>query len=170
VYTPTQTLFNFKLAYNAPDYETYQALLSPEEFTLTAEETPPDFPAEWGWREETEAARETLGDAYHVLLEMEAKAESVGAPAAGATTYTTQPIDVRVRVWRDPGYCYYARGPVTFGFTRPDASAPWVISEIRDGTGASHVDVVVNEQTFPCSWAAIKWDYLRRKRERDARH
>ena len=169
-YTPAKTLYNVKLAYNAPGYEEYEALLSPEEFTVKAEEPPPGFPAKWGRPEETEATRALLAEAYHILLEMETAPELVGTPPAEATAFTTEAVDVRVRVWREPEYCFYARGKVTFGLTRADASAPWVIAELVDGTGASHADVAANEQTFPCSWAAIKWYYLRRKQEEDARH
>lgn len=169
-YTPAKTLYNLKLAYNAPDYETYEALLSPEGFSLRAEEPPPGFPAEWGWREETEATRALFAQAYHVVLEMETAPELVGVPPIAATAFTTKPVDARVRVWREPTYCFYARGKVVFGLARADASAPWVITEVVDGTGASHADVAANEQTFPCSWAAVKWYYLRRKQEDDARH
>lgn len=169
-YTPAKTLYNFKLAYNAPDFETYEALFSPEKFTLKAQEPPPGFPDYWGRFEEMEATRALFDDAYHVVLEMETAPRLVGTPRAGANEFTTKPLDVRVRVWREPAYCFYARGKVTFGLIRPDASAPWLIAELTDGTGASHADVAANEQTFPCSWAAIRWHYLSRKREGDGRH
>jgi len=130
----------------------------------------PGFPAKWGWREEMDATRALLDDAYHVVLEMETAPGLVGMPPAAATEFTTEPLDVRVRVWREPTYCFYARGEVTFGLARSDASGPWVIVEMVDGTGASYADVVANEQTFPCSWSAIKWYYLNRKRGEDARY
>jgi len=170
VYTPAKTLYDFKLAYHAPDYETYEALFSPERFTLKVQEPPPGFPGEWGRLEEMEATRALFDDAYHVLLEIETAPGLVGMPPAAATEFTTKPLDVRVRVWREPAYCFYARGTVTFGLTRPDVSTPWLVAELTDGTGASYADIVANEQTFLCSWAAIKWHYLRRKREEDARH
>jgi len=169
-YTPAKTLYNLKLAYNAPDCRTYETLFSPERFTSSAEEPPPGFPAKWGWREEMDATRALLDDAYHVVLEMETAPGLVGMPPAAATEFTTVPLDVRVRVWREPTYCFYARGEVTFGLARSDASGPWVIVEMVDGTGASYADVVANEQTFPCSWSAIKWYYLNRKRGEDARY
>lgn len=169
-YAPAKALYNLKLAYNAPDYETYETLFSPERFTSSAEEPPPGFPAIWGWPEEMDATRALPENAYHVVLDMEATGGPVGTPPAAATEFTTEPLDVRVRVWREPAYCYYARGKVTFGLERPDASGPWVIVEMVDGTGASYADVVANEQTFPCSWSAIKWYYLNRKRGEYARY
>ncbi len=169
-YTPAKTLYNFKLAYNAPDFETYERLFSSESFALTVQEPPPGFPGDWGRLEVMEATRALFDDAYHVVLEMETTPGLVGTPPAMANEFTTKALNVRVRVWREPTYCFYARGKVAFRLIRPDASAPWLIAELNDGTGASHADVAANEQTFPCSWAAIKWHYLSGKREEDARH
>jgi hypothetical protein len=169
-YTPAKALYNLKLAYNAPDYETYEALFSAEKFALQAEKPPPGLPAPWRFREEIEATRSLFRDAYHIVLEMETAEESVGTPPAAATEFLTKPLAVRVRVWREPTYCFYARGKVTFGLSRADPSGPWVIAELIDETGASYADVVANEQTGLCSWTDIKWYYLRQRREANAGH
>lgn len=169
-YTPAKTLYNLKLAYNAPDGKTYETLFSPDEFALKADTQPPGLPAPWRFREEMAATRALFRDAYHIVLEMETTEDAVGKPPAGATEFVTKPLPVRVRVWREPTYCFYAQGKVTFGLMRADASAPWVIAELIDETGASHADVVANEQTGLCSWTDIKWYYLRQGREANARH
>ncbi len=168
-YTPAKTLYHLKLAYNAPDYEAYEALFSPGKFALQAEKPPTGLPAPWRFQEEMEATRALFKDAYHIVLEMETSEEAVGTPAAGAAEFLTKPLAVRVRVWREPTYCFYARGKVVFGLSRADASAPWVIVALVDETGASHADVVANEQTDLCSWTDIKWYYLRPTRGVNAR-
>ncbi len=169
-YTPTKTLYTLKLAYNAPDYRTYERLFSPDEYSLEAEAPPAGMPRPWRFREEMEAARALFRDAYHVVLEMDATEKAVGAPPAGATEFATDPVDVRVRVWREPTFCFYARGKVVFAFERRDASAPWLIVKLIDGTAASQADVAANEQTLPCSWTDIKCYYLTRSREENAGH
>jgi hypothetical protein len=158
-----------KLAYNAPDLEAYRVLFSREEFKLTFEEAPEGLEGRWGYEEEMAATRAMFEGAYHVLLEMAATEEAVGAAEPSATTCTTKPLDVRVRVWREPTYCYYARGRVTFTLARPDAGAPWVITGMRDRTGAAYADVAAGEQTAPCSWLEIKWRYLCEAAGEDAR-
>jgi hypothetical protein len=150
-----------KLAYNAPDFKSYTALLARDEFEQTFARAPEGFAGRWGYGEETAASKALFGRAYHVVLEMATTAEAVGAPPPSATTFTSRPLDVRVRVWREPTYCYYARGRVTFKLRRPDAAAPWLIAGVDDGTGPENADVAANEQTVPCSWADIKWHYLR---------
>jgi hypothetical protein len=169
-YTPAKTLYTLKLAYNAPDYRTYEALFSPDGFLLEAEAPPAGMPRPWRFREEMEATRALFREAYHVVLEMDATEETVGAPPAGATELATDPVDVRVRVWREPTFCFYARGKVAFALKRLDASAPWLIVGLADGTAASRADVVANEQTLPCSWTEIKYYYLTRSREENAGH
>ncbi len=167
-YTPAKTLYNLKLAYNAPDYRAYEALFSPDEFWLEAEAPAADMPRPWRFREEMEATRALFRDAYHVVLEMDATEESAGVPSPEATEYEADPVDVRVRVWREPTFCFYARGKVIFTFKRRDASAPWLITRLVDRTGASRAEVAANEQTFPCSWTDIKCYYWAGAREEDA--
>jgi hypothetical protein len=169
-YTPAKTLYTLKLAYNAPDYRTYETLFSPEEYLLEAEASPAGAPRPWRFREEMDATRALFRDAYHVVLEMDATEGSVGTPPAGAVEYEAGPVDVRVRVWREPTFCFYARGKVAFAFKRRDASTPWLIVRLADGTAASRADIVANEQTLPCSWTEIKYYYLNRSREENAGH
>jgi hypothetical protein len=167
-YTPAKTLYNLKLAYNAPDFRVYEALFSPDEFVLEAETPPAGLPRPWRFEEEMEATRALFRDAYHIVLEMDAVEETAGALPPGATEYRTRPVDVRVRVWREPTFCFYARGEVAFAFKRRDVSAPWIIVGLIDNTGAGHADVLANEQTFLCSWTHIKYVYLTRAREENA--
>lgn len=157
------------MAYNAPDFEVYRALFSREEFELTFGEAPEGWEERWGYDEEMAATRAMFEGAYHVLLEMAATEEAVGTAGPSATAFTTKPLDVRVRVWREPTYCYYARGRVAFTLARPDAAAPWVITGMRDETAAACADVAAGEQTAPCSWLEIKWRYLREAAGEDAR-
>jgi hypothetical protein len=169
-YAPAKTLYKLKWVYNAPDIKAYGTLFAPARFTLKAEAPPAGFPERWGFREEMEATRALFANAYHIVLEMETTEESVGTPPPSATSFTAKPIDVRVRVWREPTYCFYARGKVTFRLTRPNVRAPWLIAEWVDATGGEHADVVANEQTGLCSWTDIKWYYLKRHREGNERH
>jgi len=167
-YTPARTLYQMKWAYNAPDLSAYRELFSPDEFELTFDETPEGFAGRWGYEEEMAATRAMFEGAYHVVLEMVTTDDAAGRPPPGATAFTTEPLDVRVRVWREPTYCYYARGGVTFALRRPSAEARWIIVGMNDKTGAAHADVAAGEQTFPCSWAEIKWYYLREAKEKNA--
>jgi hypothetical protein len=154
-------LYQMKWAYNAPDLNAYRDLLSPNDFEVTFDEAPEGFAGRWGYDEEITATREMFERAYHVILEMPTDDGAVGRPAPAATAFTTAPLDVRVRVWREQTFCYYARGSVTFALRRPSAEARWVIVGMNDKTGAAYADVAAGEQTAPCSWAGIKWYYLR---------
>jgi hypothetical protein len=161
-------LYQMKWAYNAPDLDAYRELLSPDDFEVSFDEAPEGFAGPWGYDEEIEATRALFGEAYHVVLEMPTDGDAVGRPGPDATTFTTEPLDVRVRVWREPTFCYYARGSVAFALRRPSAEARWVIVGMKDETGAAHADVAAGEQTAPCSWAEIKWYYLRKAEGKDA--
>ena len=162
-------MYQMKLAYNAPDVESYRALFARDEFELTFDETPDGFAGRWGYDEEMAATRAMFEGAYHVVLEMATTEDAVGTPPPSATAFTTEPLDVRVRVWREPTYCYYARGRVAFALRKPGAAAPWIIVGMNDKTGAAHADVAAGEQTALCSWAEIKWYYLREAQGKDAR-
>ena len=154
-------MYQMKWAYNAPDFNAYRELFSPEDFEVTFDEPPEGFAGRWGYDEEMTATRAIFEDAYHVVLEMATDDDAVGRPAPAATSFTTKPLDVRVRVWREPTFCHYARGSVTFALRRPSAEARWVIVGMTDRTGASRADVAAGEQTAPCSWSEVKWYYLR---------
>jgi hypothetical protein len=167
-HSPARTLYQMKWAYNAPDFNAYRELFSAGEFELTFGETPEGFTGRWGYDEEMAATRAMFEDAYHVVLEMAATDDAVGRPAPAATSFTTEPLGVRVRVWREPTYCYYARGSVTFTLRKSGAGGRWVIVGMNDKTGAAHADVAAGEQTAPCSWADIKWYYLRAAEGSDA--
>ncbi len=163
-------MYQMKLAYNAPDAESYRALFARDEFELTFDGTPDGYAGRWGYDEEMAATRAIFEGAYHVVLEMATTEDAVGTPPPSATAFMTEPLDVRVRVWREPTYCYYARGRVTFVLQKPGAAAPWIIVGMNDRTGAAHADVAAGEQTALCSWAEIKWYYLREAEGKDARY
>jgi hypothetical protein len=167
--TPAATLYTLKLAYNAPDFEAYAALFSPGEFEARVENPPDRFPERWGYDEEMEASRALFADAFHIVFEMVTKDEAVGVPREGATSFSSLPMDVRIRVWREPTFCFYARGDVIFDFGREDADAPWLIVGLTDKTGSGSPRVLENEQTEACSWAEIKHYYLRQARKSDAK-
>ena len=87
-YTPTKTLYTLKLAYNAPDYRTYEALFSPEEYLLEAEAPPAGMPRPWRFREEMDATRALFRDAYHVA-EIPYRGRRVApAPQAGDSRHS----------------------------------------------------------------------------------
>lgn len=161
-FSPAQTLYEFKLAYNAPDMNLYRELFVPQTFRYEPEKAPADFPETWGYDEEMAATAAIFAEAYHAVLDFDATAGAVGTPPLGATVYETPPLEVTLRVWENADRCFYARGPVTFTLGRPDTGGKWRITRIADKTGPDRAKVKPNAQTVVCGWMDVKFYYLKK--------
>jgi len=164
VYTPAQTLYELKLAYNTPDLNLARQVFHSAEFSYTPENPPAGFPRPWRYDDEIAATAALFADAYHIVLDFDATPAAVGSPAPGATRYVTKPLEVTARVWRDPAFCFYARGFVTFTLARAHAAERWRVVGIVDRTGPASAAVKGDAETAVCSWADIKYFYLKRGR------
>jgi hypothetical protein len=107
--------------------------------------------------------------AYHIVFEFIASDEAVGVPPPGALTFRSRPLDTRLRVWRDPTFCWYVRGDVVFDMRRPAPGKAWLIGGVEDRTGAGKGDVAANAETTLCSWTDVKLYYLKRASEADGK-
>lgn len=161
-YTPAKTLYLLKLAYNTPDPSLFDGLFD-DGFSYEAARPPAGMPAGWGKKEEVSAHRAIVGGAFHSLLEMDASERAVGRPDASALRYRTPPLEVKLRVWREPNYCFCSYGTVVFEFRRRDLGSEWRIIRIEDATGVDPKSFRTNAETEVTSWAEIKWYYLSRR-------
>jgi len=158
--TPARTLYQFKLAYNMPDAALAEEMLS-RDFVRRPFPPPAGFPAGWDYDAEVAATRAMLKGAYHVVLEFVATDEAVGKPASRATTFVSLPLDTRLRVWRNPNYCFYVRGDVVYSLARARPGDRWKITGVEDCTTACERDVRPNAETELTTWSRVMTYYLR---------